>query len=435
MASTSSRRGSGPQKPRKKAKSAAEAALEERERFPSICVNEQCMKIIVAMKAQRLVVKHSPIEGDPTPEHIRTTIKQSVFPRMPFAIGAERGEIEVAEKCLQWMNFDGIANNPNAKTAWIHCCEPAITKQLNDQRSHASNQIALAAWEWMDLNNGKAISQDLAVKCLQRKIDMNNDEEAEAFEWWWEKFLLKGIGDKSLWKKDIRHCFAISEAKHQEDPDVPLIPASAEAFTAGVIFSNRERWEKAWVHTRRTEFRPFAGKKFYETGQDNKKLIGEQVSRCQFAIENLHVCHFILTHLPVRLLTLPFQNANLRLQKVHLGDGDKSKGLKFNDAGILCFLGAGFSGKFASSTNGQDKFGGWSQEGRKLWREHRLIGYQVRNNPAALEVERAMLQELRTKNNLTADCAEDEKKKGRKRDPKMTEEEIEQEFEDSCCWD
>jgi hypothetical protein len=125
----------------------------------------------------------------------------------------------------------------------------------------------------------------LILKCSQRKINPQDDDEMEAFAWYWDH-LLPGVGGaKHCWSPIIRHHNLISKAYLEDNESKLCIPASSEAFIALIYegcfpkWNAIHEWQLAnpglkFSDAKEERKKPIYKSKFFETATGQKMFGG-----------------------------------------------------------------------------------------------------------------------------------------------------------------
>ena len=159
-------------------------------------------------------------------------------------------------------------------------------------------------------------------------------------------------------------------------PDMPYVTPSTEAFAVAVIESNRVKWPAVYALKKAHPER----KKEWKTNNLIKKGKGE----------------------------------------VYFDEEDKHWHLNHPK----------FLGLFTSQAEGQGEFSGWTKEGRKYLAKLKTANEQARLLGTTAALEARMLAIIRTHHGLKASNADEERRKKRRKKPQKTA--AEEEEEDDC---
>jgi hypothetical protein len=220
-------------------------------KFPS---RPHSSKAVASMKAQLAVTsrkkakkKKGEEEGpkDETPRMIRECIQKELWPLSKF-INGEISEKKVTTKILEMLalgGFTGTGAKAEARRArWIYSYGPIVTSLLNTHRSYVQNRCKEAAFRWMDDHEGTLPTEEMLQKCLERKIDLKNDDEVAVMKWYWDDLLAMAAGNADDWNVDKRHYVLLSSGARPNNADFTYITPSTEAIAMTFVENNRSKW-------------------------------------------------------------------------------------------------------------------------------------------------------------------------------------------------
>ena len=154
-----------------------------------------------------------------------------------------------AYKILDRCNIPELMGEDEATQAlrkvWVDTNKHLVLKALNEQRNYAQGRIKDACEKYMEMESNeenKMPSLEVLEKIIKREIDPDNDEEWEAFGWYWTDLLPKAVGNGSDWCPDLCNYLTISAGAPPDSPNEPYVTPSTEAFAYIAISNNIVRW-------------------------------------------------------------------------------------------------------------------------------------------------------------------------------------------------
>jgi hypothetical protein len=132
--------------------------------------------------------------------------------------------------------------NMDAMYSWIETYKTHIKKALYAKRNYATSQLKLAAFQLFDKNKPFP-TVAMVLKCVNRTIDVNNEEEMVVFQWYWEVLLPKMVG-AAEWGSTVRYYNTISAARLPDDARKrKLVTSSHEGMILAIWDNNFEKWQ------------------------------------------------------------------------------------------------------------------------------------------------------------------------------------------------
>jgi hypothetical protein len=312
---------------------------------------------------------------------IKAGIKKDLWRGVKMAYG-EKQQREVAALCLKVLNLSDFKGNSldvkKRVIAWIDTYFGVVTKEINEHRGYVQTQIRGFVLKYMQANNGYFPPSELLLACLERKIDLNNEDQVQVFELYWDNLLSKAAGNKHDWSPAHSHYVRITDGAPPNNPNSLYITPSTEAFLVAVIESNEERWAETY---RQKQANPGKQIAFFPTWKDN-------------------------TREP------PTESA---------------------DGKIVYVYGDEFLGKYTEANKGQTRNPGWTKKGRNRFKALMALNKAAREKPETLALEQAFLNRLRAKYNLT--CRNKEEEDRNKRRKNKNKKEVVEEEESEGEWD
>ena len=313
---------------------------------------------------------------------IKQVIKRDVWRAVKLAYG-EKKQRKAAELCLSALNLRDFQGNSNEvkkrRQDWVDNYFRVVTGQTNEHRGYVQTQIRGAALKYMEANDGNFPPVEKLLACLERKIDLDNEEDAKVFEVYWDTLIPKAAGNKHDWNTAHSHYVRMCDGAPPNKPHSLYVTPSTEAFLVAVCESNEERWAETY---RQKQLNP-----------------GKQVYFCP--------------------------------------DWDPKKGeppLVSADGKYVYAYGDKFFGKYTDANKGQSRNPGWTKAGRDRLIELAALNKEARAKPQTLALEQAFLDKLRAKYGLTCHSQEEENRNKRRKNKKAKVVEEEEE-EDEGEWD
>ena len=197
-------------------------------------------------------------------EIIRDAVTDYGFSQLKFITGPKAQ----AQACVMLLNlighpklsskeYDKIpATDENARIAfrrdlkvWIDVHGPAVTYFTNHSRSHAQNQMRLAALRYLEIpaNAGKLPPIESILSILNRTIDLSTDANKNLLVWWITDMLPKATANAKLFTNK-RHRYEpinkISSINVNTGDEFFEMPASTETFAVVMYDNCLAKWER-----------------------------------------------------------------------------------------------------------------------------------------------------------------------------------------------
>lgn len=172
-------------------------------------------------------------------------VKTKLFKKTKF-INSYEAESKAAEFVLNHIKLPQMTQGPMAKASAIKAYKRIIKTKLYLRKSYVTSEMKKMAFKMLK----KEIQLPLPamiLKCATRSIDMNNEEEAKVFVWYWEELLPKMVGAKE-WDHSVCYYVTISKAVVADEPKEQLITVSDEAMTVLLWDNCYERWLTLWAY-------------------------------------------------------------------------------------------------------------------------------------------------------------------------------------------
>ena len=303
---------------------------------------------------------------------VSSTIKRKCWTKVKL-ISSPTQLKKVTEYVLRQTGMEGLFAADNTITAegvkTLNDSQDLVAQKFNELRSSVQNAMKEVGIQWMkDHNCNKLPSEAEIMRIINRDPTMNLD----LFEWWWDKFIPKAAGDKSIWPPDNRYFGNISTHAPQSSPTTPYVTASTEAWAALVLDNCHRRWPAIMELKEKN-----SAKIIYVTGDETPE---------------------------------PKEG----IQYVNLEKDAK------------------FAGKYTRIDSGQVAYGGWSTAGYRKFAQLKAANEAGRAKETTLALETEMLARLRTKYKIQGTSMEESRalNKGKKSTPMPEVEEIDDLFDD-----
>lgn len=179
-------------------------------------------------------------------KHIKTTISGAGIWRVTkFILSEDRGR-KVAMACIKIMKWVGtIGDEPAAikgREDFVDAYWTVVIKLFNEHRTYVNGEIKKVFYKWW-LDHGNTLPTVAEIKsCLDRTVDIEDDDECELFEFYWNCLIPKACGNMQDWDTDHRYYMTISKGAPPGKPNEPYVTPSTEAYILSVYQSNRTRW-------------------------------------------------------------------------------------------------------------------------------------------------------------------------------------------------
>jgi hypothetical protein len=291
-----------------------------------------------------------------------------------------KSTIDVLMKTKIWQRFHFIHNLAQekylAKKIWKNLDQPKkitedeaelaiftktyggfITQSLNNLRTYKAQRLGTPVLKLMGVGpeSGDEEAEDndanttlittlpnteQMLKCLRRDIETTDTEMMQIFLWYWDCYLPMAAGQQHF-KPCHRRYDIISTCAPEDKPKQPFITPYIEAFSILIWENNREKWE----YTAQLK-KKFPGLRIVPS---KKKSDGERPTKD---------CYEVV--------------------------GDK-----------LRVFGPKSLGKWTLNDAGQEKFGGWTNEGLTRYKELVTLAKAARDSPHCKSLEKEALRLLR----------------------------------------
>ena len=231
--------------------------------------------------------------------------------------------------------------------------------ELNNVRAYVTSRIKESMKAWFDAHEYNMPDFKKIMACATRKLDLDQKEDLEIFEWYWEDLLVKATGNKADWDYNKRWYTTICENAPSDAPDKPYVTPQTEAFAVLCVENHYKTW-----------------------GSQFKLKVENKASKL------------------------------LAPKKTH---ADATGPVKEGNNIYMC--GPDFATKWTETTGGSSKYGGYSEEGTDVYAEYSKKIKNIRKNPSTKEFERKFLTILRQKLEISARSHDEHKAKKRRKKP------------------
>jgi hypothetical protein len=167
--------------------------------------------------------------------------------------------------------------NLDAMYSWIETYKTHIKKSLYAKRNYATSQIKNSAWNLFE-NNKPLPTVEMVRKCVNRTIDVNNNEEMVVFQWYWEVLLPKMVGAVE-WGSNVRYYTTIYAARlPNDDRNRKLVTSSHEGMILAIWDNNFENWHELYEWSQKPENKKVkqknSGGKYTSTNKGQRQFGG-----------------------------------------------------------------------------------------------------------------------------------------------------------------
>ena len=239
-----------------------------------------------------------------------------------------------------------------------------MTKVLNNTRSYVQGRLKEKLFKFVDENGRWPTLAELRA-CVTREFDPNKPEMMAIFVWYWNELLPVAAFYMEHWGVSIRCNNTISQAHFPGKPNKKYITQAHEAMCYVLMANN---------------MRP-------EANQEGKWEL-------MYRLKGLHKGKKFIN----RAITPPgaaFKDP-LTNERVNYHVGDKF---------ITLYEDQGHGGRFTDTTSGQNRFGGWKPEGRRLFRTIRDANKLAREKDTTKAIELAALVKVKQINSTASQLA------------------------------
>jgi len=291
---------------------------------------------------------------------IKHAIRDDGWRRNKF-ITSQKGQDVYCGMLLDSLKMQGLYGNDPCVTAnrakWIKTYGTIVTSELNSHRNYVQGRIRKAFLDtWMSKHSQGQCQEGLWLKCLNRDIDLNVEEDYEAFKFYWGTLLTRATGNVAHWGEEQRDYTIISQSAPAGAPNKKNIPPSTEAILVLMIENAGKRWEK-----------------MYQIQQSHPGLT--------------------MTVLSKRPEVAPENQDYLKV------DGKK-----------ILLYGPSYETRWTDSNLGQIPFSGWQSGGTTRFKELVALSKTVRAQPESIALEHAFLAKYKAEMGITAESKEGHKK-------------------------
>lgn len=252
---------------------------------------------------------------------------------------------------------DGVARDLDTdakEEAFINAHRGTMAAVVNRTRSYVQNNLGKKAAEYRNTNDaGDYLTVEMIYKCAKREIDLDNPAEFAAFEWYWSVLLPLMAAHKDDWDVSHYQYMTIYEGCPADKPGKHYITPSTEAFAV----VNYRSCYPSWIEQ-----------------SELKKEVGKNLK-----------------------LQPGSKGANVDAQ----GNPTTIPGYKTTPTHII-YYDAKYFPLYTTNNCGADEIGGWTNEGKTLYKVLRKEIKTIRNTEASKDLEKEFLRRYRSKLGITA---------------------------------
>ena len=300
--------------------------------------------------------------GDKNDEVVRLTrlcLKNHVFKTFKY-VTTVPGEIRLTEAVMDNINIKGLTGDePEVaveRENFMRNYQKIITSQLNEVRNNTQSRVKEVVKGWVEAaKKPRALPplKDLVAIC-NRKLDLKDPKALEIALFWVDKILPACTGTSQQFAPSVRYFQTISKAKSNPEATFGDMTPETEAFALVCIENNYKKWPKLWELERK---------------EPNKKL----------------------------------KTVVMKEKKDDHVEKPDSKYYYISDYPDLAT-------KYTNPDSGQEKYGGWNEQGIRRFIEIKNINANKRASDAGKAWEAELLEELRKSKNITAATWEEQQK-------------------------
>ena len=320
----------------------------------------------------------------------RDAFRVNLWKWVKFLPANEAQKNEVFVEILRCLKKDHVRIAQDLDTdakeeAFINAHRSTMAAVVNRTRTYVQNNLGKKAVAYRaDTKDGEFITVEMIYKCGKRQIDLDNPAEFAAFQWYWSVLLPLMAAHKGDW--DVAHYqyMTISEGAPADKPGKPYITPSTEAFALVNYKSCYPAWIQQW---------------------ELKREVGEKLGKY-----------------------LKLQPGSKGANVDDKGNATTTPAYKTTETHII-YYDAKYFPLYTQNNCGAEEMGGWTNEGKTLYKELRKEIKTIRKTQASKDLEKEFLRRYRENLGITArNITEHRREKRRK--AKADREEAEEEFDD-----
>ena len=287
--------------------------------------------------------------GDGVTLLLRETFKEKIWRSIKF-ISSENQMKHLTISTLRQANLSGKFTPDGQLTQqgqeFVENYCTTVNKILNDHRSYCQNAMKDVCIAWMKDHNRKTLSKN---EEFMKIITRDPTVDKALFAWWWDVYMAKAAGTSKAWNKKIKYFGLLSKHAPPGNPNAVYITPSTEAWGMLLIINCRDRWPKI---------------------MELKKKSSSRITYVKTA----------------------------------------KAATKAGTAYIDVSQDQSFVGVYTRADAGQKKFGGWSADGLRKYKELMDLNKAARAKATTQALEEEILAKLRQDNAITGDTWEEHKK-------------------------
>ena len=341
-------------------------------------------------------------------------------------VRSQGSEKLLAIKVAKLIDPDNFSDNEEATDdqkknldTFVNAYAEECTKNLNDLRSYVGNRIKEACTKYADDHEGKWPTIEMIQKCVERTIDLEDDDEKEFWFWYVEKAIGTACASHRDWSEDQRHFALLSTSAPPNNPDKVDVTKSTEAFFYLCCDNGLKKWEAM-----REVKKKNPNKKITHLYKDENEQ-----EATQDKVSGVTVCRFFFfAHLSHCI-------SNLALLFLYFGSqivvGELTNNKPFHKPDRVYVMGPTYKGRYTDTRAGKNRFLGWTKNGIDVFNGTRAKVKDARAKDDCTVLEEAAKDYMREKNGITADTLEEYRKS--KRAKSLNENETEAEIQE--CFD
>ena len=288
---------------------------------------------------------------------IKTKVKFNTFKKFKFVTDSD-GEERVLSEVISLVGLSSLESSGKEGAAQLQlfCTKYAsvIMSEINATRNYVQAQVKKVCMAWLAVNSGKLPKMKDIEACYTRTIDLDSEEKQELAVWYVDKFLPACTGNSIDFSPKIRYYETISDAKSDVKCLYPDMTPETEAFGIAVLESNYTKWPKLFDLEKNPELH---GKKTAILKTKKEDFVPKEGVR-----------YFFLDEHPA------------------------------------------LQAKYTTPDSGQEKYGGWKDEGVRRWVKIRSAIKKARKSKAGRAWEAKILEVLREINGITMPTHEQQQK-------------------------
>jgi hypothetical protein len=182
-------------------------------------------------------------------KQIDDAVKNKLYKIVKF-INCTETECKAAVIVLDHIKLPQMSESPEARASAIKAYKRPIKQKLFLRKGYVNAEMKKLAFKMLK-KNVELPSYESVLKCANRTIDVDDEDEMNLFMWYWEDLLPKMVGAKE-WDGSVCYYTTISSAKMADQPKDALVTVSDEAMTALMWENCLERYKACYAFTKNT---------------------------------------------------------------------------------------------------------------------------------------------------------------------------------------